>query len=63
MAGLCGVVNWRGHDLAPLLAALEFVDEDAVEACYRRHRAGEDHRWALYTLVTLLGMPVTEQVA
>lgn len=42
---------------------LPFLDWDAVEACYRAHRDGENRLRELYTLVTFLEMPLARRIA
>ena len=43
------------------LEALPVVDRDGAFECYRDHCEGEDNMTALYSLLTLLEMPVVEQ--
>ncbi|WP_433632079.1 asparagine synthase-related protein [Halomicrococcus sp. NG-SE-24] len=44
-----------------LVEALPSLDWDGVRRCYRDHLDGADNTVELYTLLTLLEMPVTEQ--
>jgi asparagine synthase (glutamine-hydrolysing) len=44
------------------IEALSFLDWGGVLECYREHLAGVDNTIVLYTLLTLLEMPVTERI-
>ncbi|MFC6904906.1 hypothetical protein [Halalkalicoccus tibetensis] len=46
-----------------LLRGLPFLDREAAYDRYDAHMAGEDHTAELYTLFTLLGTPVFEEIA
>ena len=46
-----------------LIAALPFLDGDAVDRCYREHLAGENNWRDLYALATFLETPLAERVA
>ncbi|KYH27624.1 asparagine synthetase B [Halalkalicoccus paucihalophilus] len=46
-----------------LLDALPFLDREAAYACYDAHMAGADNTTELYTLFTVLEMPVFEELA
>ena len=46
-----------------LLKRLPLLDFDGALECYRRHVNGENNQPLLYSLLTLLEMPVTEEVA
>ncbi|WP_122090630.1 asparagine synthetase B family protein [Halalkalicoccus subterraneus] len=46
-----------------LLRDLPFLDREAAYRCHDAHMAGEDHTAALYTLLTVLEMPVFDAVA
>ncbi|MCL7418030.1 MAG: asparagine synthase-related protein [Halalkalicoccus sp.] len=46
-----------------LLEALPFLDREAAYACYEAHMAGADNTTELYTLFTVLEMPVFEELA
>lgn len=46
-----------------LLDELPFIDRDAVYRCYDAHMNGEEYTSELYTLFTVLEMPVFEEVA
>lgn len=60
----------RSHDFVretlddhePLIRRLPFLSWDGVNECYDAHLAGENKLSELYTLVTFLNMPVTEQM-
>ncbi|MFB6130591.1 MAG: asparagine synthase-related protein [Salinigranum sp.] len=43
-----------------LIRRLPFLDYEGAEEAYRAHLAGEDNHTILYSLLTLLEMPVTE---
>ena len=43
-----------------LLRSVPFLDYETAERTYRAHLEGEDHTVALYSLLTFLGMPVTD---
>jgi asparagine synthase (glutamine-hydrolysing) len=45
-----------------LLRDLPFLDYEDVERTLRAHEAGENNQPAIYSLLTLLGMPLTEEV-
>lgn len=70
--------SWRDHaeylrhedfvidairDHGETVDALPLLDRDGVETTYRRHLDGENRTAELFTLLTLLEMPVTEAVA
>lgn len=46
-----------------LLEALPFLDRETAYACYEAHMAGADNTTELYTLFTILEMPVFEELA
>ncbi|MFC6951263.1 asparagine synthase-related protein [Halorubellus litoreus] len=46
-----------------VLDALPFLDADAAERTYAEHVDGAEYHQVLYSLLTLLEMPVTERVA
>ncbi|MFC6991586.1 asparagine synthase-related protein [Haladaptatus sp. GCM10025707] len=48
---------------ADLIRALPFLDASGIEETYEAHLDGDDHMTLLYSLLTLLEMPVTEAVA
>lgn len=45
-----------------LLESLPFIDREAAYECYEAHMAGADHTTELYTLFTILEMPVVRAV-
>lgn len=53
----------RLDDCGDLVARLPFLSRSGVEECYRNHLAGADNTTELYTLLTLLELPVTEYLA
>lgn len=46
-----------------LIAALPFLDREAIDRCYREHVAGENRWRDLYALVTFLETPLARRVA
>ena len=55
---------WRAIDeRADLIEKLPFVEFEDVRECYRRHLEGENNIVELYTLLTVLTMPITEDLA
>lgn len=49
-------------DERDLVDSLPFLDWDGVNRCYEDHLRGEDNAVELYTLLTLLEMPITKRI-
>lgn len=55
---------WKAiESRAELIERLPFVEFENVRSCYRDHLNGENNVVELYTLLTVLTMPITEEIA